>query len=133
MRKKACIGYENSVRDWVDGQGVSAVVSVYLIQYSIIVTTVLLDLAGFPGRVNSVYAWVECDRVRPSADFQPCNHSMLFEIKNHQFSIFAAHRKKPPLLKINRHAGWPYAWSKRPLPDDRPVANIDCSHLVAVF
>src|SRR4029077_1884051 len=72
-RKKACVCHENLVRHRVYCQGVSAVVSVYLIQYSIIVRTVLLDhrqLSGFSGCVNSMNTSVKCARVRPTSNLQ---------------------------------------------------------------
>jgi len=50
----------------------SAVVSAYPIQYSIIVRTGLLDhghFSGFSGCVNSMNTPVECDRVRPTTDY----------------------------------------------------------------
>src|SRR5258706_8919998 len=136
MRKKACVGHENPVRHRVHCQSVSAVVGVYLIQHSIIVRIVLPDhrhVSGSSGRVNSMNTLVECDRVRPAADLQRCNDSMPLQVKNHQFGISATARKEPSLFGINRHARWPYARRKGPLPYYRPLANIDCSYFVGVF
>ena len=119
MCKKACVCHENFVRHRVYGQGMSAVVSAYLIQDSIIVRTVLLDhrqFSGFSGCVNSMNTSVECDRVRATANLQRCNYLMALQVKDHQFCISATDRKEPSLLGINCHSGWPFARSKRPLP-----------------
>src|SRR5579864_73618 len=136
MRDKAGICYENLVRHRVYRQGMSTVVSADLIQGSIIVRSVLLDhrqLSGFPGDVNSMKSSVECDRVRPAADPERRNDPMALQVKNHQFGISATDRKEPSLLGINCHARWSDAWCKRPLPNFRPLADIDCSYLVCVF
>ena len=105
MRDKACVCHENPVRDRVYCQGMSAVVSVHPIQYSIIVRTVLLDHRHFSclsGRVNSMKSSVEYDRVRPAADPQRRNDPMALQVKNHQFGISAADRKEPSLLRSRK-------------------------------
>src|SRR3984893_18772496 len=82
---QACVCHENPVRHWVYCQGMSPVVSVYLIQYSIIVRIVLLDhrhLSGSSGGVNAMNASVEYDRVRPAADPQRCNDPMPLQVKD---------------------------------------------------
>jgi hypothetical protein len=136
MRDKACVCHENSVRDRVYCQGMSAIVSVHPIQYSIIVRTVLLDHRHFSdssGRVNSMITLIECDRVRPTADPQRCNDPMRVQVKNHQFGISATDRKEPSLFGINRHARWPVARSEGPLAHYRSLANIYCRYPVGVF